>query len=87
MTADIDERVGLVGGEPVLEVGGTVVIRFDHLGFAHCEAAEVSLTVLTAGQQGRGGRNACGIPHRRKALFHGQAFRFRRPAHASTPAV
>ena len=54
MAAHIHKRIGLVGGEPVLEIGAAVVIRLDHPRLADAELPEVAEPVLPPRHQRAG---------------------------------
>ena len=51
MAAYVDKRIGLVGGEPILEIRRAVVIRLDELRLAHDEIAEMPLAILAPRKQ------------------------------------
>ena len=51
MTADVGERIGLVAGEPVLEIGVPVIIWLVQLRLAHNELAELAFAVKSFGLQ------------------------------------
>ena len=51
VAADVGERVAVLLGEPVLEIGVAVVVGLDQLGLAAAELAEAAAAVLQPGVQ------------------------------------